>query len=115
MYSLLQEVLGSRCAKSSAKRESSIIIMFKRLSLGQQRAYGAAVSLVSAEVWIGYFSLQIKIIVVWGLLCFIFKSSAKQHFHESLITVHSGTCTLLSNFIHKTINENGVRRKDEQG
>lgn len=114
MYSLLQEMLGSRCAESSTKMESSIIIMFKRFSLSQQCAYGA-VSLVSAEVWIGYFSLLITIIVSWGLLCFIFKSSAKQQFHESLITVHSGTSTLLSNFIHKPINEGGLRRKDVEG
>lgn len=88
--------------------------MFKRFSLGQQCAYGA-VSLVSAEVWIGYFPLLITIIVALGLLCFIFKSSAKQQFPESLITAHSGACTLLSNFTHKPVNEKGVRKKDEQG
>lgn len=114
MYSLLQEVLGSRYAKSSTKKESSIIIMLKRFSLGQQWAYGG-VSLVSAEVWIGYFSLLIPITVALGLLCFIFKSSAKQQFHESLITVHSGTCTSLSSLIHKPITGNGVRKEDEQG
>lgn len=56
--------------------------MFKRFSLDQQCAYGA-VGLVSAEVWIGYFSLLIPILVAFGLLCFIFKSSAEQQFHES--------------------------------
>lgn len=53
--------------------------MFKRFSLGQQCAYGA-VSLVAAEIWIGYFPLLITIILALGLLVSFLKAQLSSSF-----------------------------------